>query len=69
MAKYGQSKMDRRDESMGMKSSGSFEIQDNAHAYAVKGVNSDAEGYDMNRIRKLPMNSKGYSSEAWNYKY
>ncbi|HUU88159.1 MAG TPA: hypothetical protein VMX17_10455 [Candidatus Glassbacteria bacterium] len=65
-----------RYESMGMKNKArmskgekSFNLQDNAQASTVKNVPSDAEKYDMNRMRYYSAGSKGYPSEAWNYQY
>ena len=65
-----QSYKDRRDESRGARKSGSmFSVQDNQQAGEVKHVNTNSEQYDMNRIRPYAVGSKGYPSEAWNYKY
>lgn len=69
-----QSYKDRRDESRGMRreragSSGKFDLKDNAQAATVKTVNTNSEQYDLDRIKKYSCGSKGYPTEAWNYKY
>lgn len=79
---FKQSYKDRRDESRGMrkheddrgyKSSrggdGKFDLKDNTQASEVKHVNTNSEQYDLNRVRPYSCGSKGYPSEAWNYKY
>lgn len=71
-----QSYKDRRDESRGMKKpmksesrSGSFNLRDGAQEGDVRDINTNSEQYDINRVRPYSCGSKGYPSEAWNYKY
>lgn len=71
----------RRDESRGMsdKSRGTyprgamgptFDIKDNTQEGEVRRLpTSEAERYDMGRVRKYTCGSKGYPAEAWDYKY
>ena len=40
------------------------------HACAVKPIETcQAEKYDVKRLKMMPQNSKGYNSQAWDYKY
>ena len=68
-----QSYKSRRDESMGMKAKNpggkGFNIRDNAQEGDVRSIPTNAEKYDMGRMRPYSCGSKGYPAEAWNYKY
>lgn len=74
---YKQGYNDRMDESAGMKRSmrkskdrgGSFNLKDGTQASEVKSVSTNSEQYDMGRCQYYSSGSKGYPSEAWNYKY
>ena len=65
------------DESKGMKkamkseskSGGSLNIKDNTQSGEVRSVRADSEQYDISKIKPYKVGSKGYSAEAWNYKY
>lgn len=62
----------RRDESRGARmsgSGGSFNVPDNRQSGEVRSISTNAESYDMGRIRKYQAGSMGYPAEAWNYKY
>lgn len=70
--RYNMSAKHRRRESEGMsramgKSDSSKRI-DKASKHSF-GVNTMTEAFDMNRIKEIPQESRGYSSEAWDYKY
>ena len=79
-----QSLRDRMDESEGMSradygarmraertgmGSKTFNVPDNQQSFEVRKINTNSEQYDLNRIRPYSDGSKGYPSEAWNYKY
>ena len=68
-----QSYSDRRDESRGMRKSkdrgGAFNLKDGEQANTVKHVSTNSEKYDMGRIKYETVGSKGYPSQAWDYKY
>jgi len=68
-----QSYKSRRDESMGAKAKNpggrGFNLKDNMQEGDVKSIPSNAEKYDMGRVQSYSCGSKGYPSEAWNYKY
>lgn len=71
--KYNMSAKHRRSESKGMKkyemgmSTGhNSERIDKAYK-GTFGVNTMTEAFDMNRIKKIPHESRGYSSEAFDY--
>lgn len=70
---YKQSYKDRRDESKGMKRAmdkgrDSSQRIDKCSKHTF-GINTMSEKFDMNRVRVIPKESRGYSSEAWDYKY
>lgn len=73
-----QSYKDRRDESRGMRDRGDrggsmgsvFNLKDNMQEGEIHHLpTSEAERYDMGRVEKYTCGSKGYSAEAWDYKY
>lgn len=71
--RYNMSAKHRRRESEGMKRyedsrKGSHKRIDTASKHTF-GVDTMSEDYDMNRIKKIPQEYRGYSSEAWDYKY
>ena len=72
----------RRDESSGMRRAmdksapyradyhrNGFEIKDNSQAPEVRNIATNSEQYDLGRVRKLKVGSRGYPAEAWNYDY
>lgn len=71
--RYNMSAKHRRRESEGMKRyedsrKDSSKRIDTASKHTF-GVNTMSEDYDMNRIKEIPQGSRGYCSEAWDYKY
>lgn len=60
-----QSYKDRRDESYGMKDMGVM-----GHASKVYKCDPfQAQKSDMGRMKREPMNNRGYPKQAWDYKY
>lgn len=58
----------KRREGEGMKSGGKGKVlsHNNKHMY---GVNTMSESYDMSKVKVMPQELRGYSREAWDYKY
>jgi len=46
-----------------------FDIKDNTKDGEVKSIDTMTEDSDMGRMDYDDRGDKGYSSEAWNYKY
>lgn len=65
MASYKQGSKDRRDESYGMGGMGVM-----GHDKKPYGCNPfAAQKSDMGRVKREPMNDRGYPKKAWEYKY
>ena len=82
MPKYKQSKMDRKDESMGIKDymhgyeSGKNDRYDNpargkamGHDKSPMGVNAMPGKHDVGRVKHKSHEYRGYDSKAFEYKY
>jgi len=71
--RYNMSAKHRRRESEGMKryeeGKGDSSKRIDKCSKHTFGVNTMSEDFDMNRIKEIPQESRGYSSEAWDYKY
>jgi hypothetical protein len=46
-----------------------FEVPDNKQDGEVRTIDTMSQDEDISRIRPYTSGSKGYPSEAWNYKY